>query len=634
MKLIKLLILLLPFSNLSVAQTTYWWNDEVFYEIFIRSFYDSNGDGIGDFKGLIQKLDYLNDGNDNTTTDLGVTALWLMPIMESPSYHGYDVIDYKKIEHDYGTNQDFNEFIDSAHARGIKVIIDLVLNHTSSNHPWFINSKTDPTATFRNWYRWSSTNPGTKGPWGQTVWHNTNGNYYYGLFNGGMPDLNFFNQEVKDEVADIVKYWLDTVKVDGFRLDAIKYICEEGNKLEDASATFEYLREFRTLNKSINPNSVSVGEVWSNTSSILPYVVDGTGIDFCFEFDAAGYLISSINSGFPASLSNHIKNVVTQYRFLQYATFLTNHDQVRIFSQLLNNINKSKLAAAVLLTLPGVPFIYYGEEIGMLSGSDDPSKRTPMQWTRGSNAGFTSGTPWKTIPPTYVNHNIEKMNEDSTSLLNWYKKLIRIRQKNPALTSGNYYYLNNTNQSIYVFARSKNASDEIIIPIHNFSGSAISNPNFYRNGFTGLPVGSYKLTDLITNSEAGELTIASNGNINCTPNISIPPHGTAILKADKLTGISEEYHITSLKLQQNYPNPFNPSTRIQYQVSSYSHVSIKVYDVLGNEVATLVDEYKSTGSYEIEFDVSSGIRNLVSGIYLYQLKAGDYIETKKMLLLR
>jgi len=204
-----------------IAQTTYWWNEEIFYEIFVRSFSDSNGDGIGDFKGLMQKLDYLNDGDETTTSDLGITAIWLMPIMQSPSYHGYDVMDYKKVEQDYGTNQDFRNFLDSAHTRGIKVIIDLVLNHTSSNHPWFINSKSGPSAAYRDWYRWSNSNPGIKGPWGQTVWHSANGYYYYGLFTSGMPDLNYAAQEVKDEVANIVRYWLDTVGVDGFRLDAI-----------------------------------------------------------------------------------------------------------------------------------------------------------------------------------------------------------------------------------------------------------------------------------------------------------------------------------------------------------------------------------------------------------------------------
>lgn len=628
------------FQPLILSQT-YWWNDAIFYEIFVRSFYDSNGNGIGDFKGLTQKLDYLNDGNDETTNDLGITAIWLMPIMESPSYHGYDVIDYKKIENDYGSNQDFRDFLDSAHTRGIKVIIDLVLNHTSSSHPWFLNSKSSPSAINRNWYRWSSTNPGYSGPWGQNVWHSTNGYYYYGLFTSGMPDLNYVNQDVKNEISDIVTFWLDTMKVDGFRLDAIKYIYEDGNLLENVPSTFEYLRQFRTLNKSINPNALSVGEVWSNTSSILPYV-DGTGMDFCFEFETATYIISSINSGFPTSLASHIKNVVTpNYPFLQYGTFLTNHDQIRTYSQLLNNINKSKLAPAVLLTLPGVPFLYYGEEIGMISGNDDPSKRTPMQWTGGTNAGFSTGTPWKSISPSYINFNVESMNSDSSSLLNWYKDLIRIRQKNSALTKGKYYYLNSPNQSIYAFARNVSSSNEIIIPIHNFSANEIQNPNFYRTGFTGLPVGSYNLNDLITNTEAGTLTIASNGDINCTPSIILKPFGTAILRADKLTDINDSDNNRSFYLSQNYPNPFNPSTTIQYSLNSPQFVTLKIYDILGKEIETLVSDYQSAGNYEVKWnhDVSSSQKvyeefGYCSGVYFYQLKAGDFMLSKKMILVR
>ena len=630
MKYLKLLVLFLSLCTITTAQTTYWWNDAVFYEIFVRSYYDSNGNGIGDFKGLTKKLDYLNDGNDATTSDLGVTAIWLMPIMESPSYHGYDVIDYKKIEHDYGTNQDFNAFVDSAHARGIKVIIDLVLNHTSNKNPWFINAQSSPNATYRNWYRWSSTNPGTKGPWGQTVWHNANGSYYYGLFSGGMPDLNYFNQEVKDEVSNIVTYWLDTVKVDGFRLDAIKYLFEENNLMEDAPSTFEYLKQFRTLTKSINPDAMSVGEAWSATSKISPYV-NGTGLDFCFEFDTASDIINAINTGSPSTLINQMKTVIPQfYPFLQYGTFLTNHDQQRIFSQLGNNVNKAKLAASVLLTLPGVPFIYYGEEIGMTSGSDDPSKRTPMQWTSGANAGFTTGTPWKTIPLTYVDYNIEKMSADSSSLLNWYKKLIRLRKNNPALMKGKYYYFSSANNSIYVFARNLSSSSEIIIPVHNFSGAVINNPNFYRNDFTGLSVGTYKLTDLITNNEAGQLTIASNGVINCTPNITIPAYGSALLKADKLTGINDYKQFTTFKLEQNYPNPFNPVTTINFELPSTGLVKLSVYNLLGEEIKTLINSVMEEGMHTVKFDGE----DLNSGIYFYRLESGEYIQSRKMVVIK
>ncbi|MCK9212403.1 MAG: alpha-amylase family glycosyl hydrolase [Ignavibacteriaceae bacterium] len=630
MKLFAPIIFFISFCAFTHAQTTYWWNDAVFYEIFVRSYYDSDGNGIGDFKGLTQKLDYLNDGNDSTTSDLGVTAIWLMPITESPSYHGYSVVDYKKIEQDYGTNQDFKNFLDSAHTRGIKVIIDLVLNHTSNQHPWFIDAQTSPNATHRNWYRWSSTNPNITGPLGNKVWYSANGYYYYGLFNSGMPDLNYFNQEVKNEVANIVTYWLDTVKVDGFRLDAIKYLCEEGNVMEDAPSTFAYLKEFRALTKSINPNAMSVGEVWSTTSKVSPYAT-GAGMDFCFEFEIAGNIIGAINSGSPATLINEMKTVIQQsYPFLQYGTFLTNHDQQRVFSQLRNNLSKAKLAASVLLTLPGVPFIYYGEEIGMTSANDDPSKRTPMQWTSGTNAGFTTGTPWKNIPATYVDYNIEKMSTDTLSLLNWYKKLIRIRLNHPVLTKGKYYYLISANNSIYAFARNLNSSSEIIIPIHNFSGSVISNPNFYRNDFTGLAVGTYKLTDLITNNDAGQLTIASNGAINCTPNISIPAYGSVILKADKLTGINDYKQFTTFKLEQNYPNPFNPVTNINFELPSSGLVKLSVYNLLGEEIKTLINGFMEEGMHNVKFDA----KDLNSGVYLYKLQSGGYTQTRKMIVIR
>lgn len=614
------------------AQTTYWWNDAVFYEIFVRSFYDADGNGIGDFKGLTQKLDYLNDGIDSTTSDLGVTALWLMPIMESPSYHGYSVVDYKKIEQDYGTNQDFKNFLDSAHARGIKVILDLVINHTSNQHPWFVSAKSDPHVSNRDWYRWSVTNPGVTGPWGETVWHSLNGYYYYGVFNNGMPDLNYFNVDVKKEISNVVTYWLDSVKVDGFRLDAVKYICEEGNKMEDVPSTFQYLREFRTLTKGINPDAVSVGEAWSSTSKVIPYV-DGTGLDFCFEFELATDIITAVKNGTPSTLISRLKGAIQQgYPFLQYGTFLTNHDQQRIFLQLGTNINKAKLAASILFTIPGVPFIYYGEEIGMagINSSDDRDKRTPLQWTGGTNAGFTVGIPWKNIPPTYVDYNIEKMSGDSSSLLNWYKKLIRIRENSTALRRGKYFYLNSSSSTIYTSARYLSSTGELIIPIHNFSGLTANNLNFTRNDYSGLPVGNYKLTDLITNKEAGQLSIASDGTINCTPTISLAAYGSAVLKADKLTAIENDNRIATFKLEQNYPNPFNPLTNINFELPLSGYTKLFVYNLLGEKVKTLINGFMDAGMHSVKFDAS----DFGSGIFFYKLECEGYAQIRKMVVIK
>ena len=522
------------YGNLSASYN--WWDDQVFYELFVRSFYDGDGNGIGDFSGLMQKLNYLNTGKSSSTSDLGITALWLMPIMQSPSYHGYDITDYKTIEQDYGTNLQFKAFLDSAHAHGIKVIIDLVLNHTSNQHPWFVNSESGTSATYRNWYIWNTSNPGFTGPWGEQVWFPYGGNYYYGVFNSSMPDLNYFNSDVKSTIAGIVDYWLDTVKVDGFRLDGAKYICEEGTVLQEAPSTFAYWREFRNLCKSINPKAMNVGEVWSSTSIVQQYV-DGTGLDFCFEFDTATDIISAINGGNPSAVKNQIDNVVTKnYPFLQYGTFLTNHDQMRIYSQLGSNTNYSKLAASLLLTLPGIPFLYYGEEIGMTSASDDPSKRTPMQWTSGTNAGFTAGSPWEAVNSNYTTHNVLTMNADSTSLLGWYKKLIRIRKLYPSLRRGEYLPMSCSNSNVYAFGRNYivNNDTELVFPVHNFTSSTVTNPVLTYSGSSasGCIPGTYSLTDLLTYKSVGQLIIQSDGSISFTPSISISANSSAIIKAD------------------------------------------------------------------------------------------------------
>jgi glycosidase len=519
------------------ANQTYWWNDQVFYELFVRSFYDGDGNGIGDFSGLMKKLDYLNSGNPSSTTDLGITAIWLMPIMPSPSYHGYDVTDYKSINQDYGNNAQFKAFLDSAHARGIKVIIDLVLNHTSNQHPWFVNSESGASAAYRNWYIWKTTNPGFNGPWGEQVWYSYGGSYYYGVFTNTMPDLNYYNADVNTAIMGVVDYWLDSVKVDGFRLDGAKYICEDGTVLQDAPETFTFWRTFRTHYKGENPNAMTVGEVWSTTSQVVPYV-DGTGLDFCFEFDAASDIISSINSGNPAVIKNQMDNVVTKsYPFLQYGTFLTNHDQVRILSQLNNNINYSKLAASLLLTLPGIPFLYYGEEIGMTSNSDDPSKRTPMQWTNGTNAGFTTGGPWEGINSNFTTNNVQTMSADTNSILSWYKKLIRIREQYTSLRRGTYLPMSCTNSSIYSFGRNyiNGNTQEFTIPVHNFSSAIVTNPVLAYSGSTasGCQPGTYDLTNLLTNKDAGQLIIQNDGSMSFTPLVSLAANGTAILYATR-----------------------------------------------------------------------------------------------------
>jgi alpha-amylase len=279
-----------------------WWNDTVFYEVFVRSFKDSNGDGIGDFNGLIEKLDYLNDGDPATTTDLGVTGLWLMPIQPSPSYHGYDVTDYYTVNPQYGNMQDFRRLVDEAHQRGMRVTIDLVLNHTSSDNPWFVESqKLD--SPYRDWYIWSQNNPGYLGPWSQNVWYSGDNGFYYALFWERMPDLNYRNPAVVQEMKKVANFWLGDVGVDGFRLDAAKHIVEEGKVQENTPANHAWWKEFRSAYKADNPQAMTVGEVWSSNDQAAKYV-QGDELDLVFNFDMSSAMLSAANFN---SHSNYVQ---------------------------------------------------------------------------------------------------------------------------------------------------------------------------------------------------------------------------------------------------------------------------------------------------------------------------------------
>src|SRR6266496_178176 len=223
-----------------------WWNDTVFYEIFVRSFRDSNGDGIGDFNGITEKLDYLKG--------LGVRGIWLMPINPSPSYHGYDVTDYQAVNPDYGTLDDFKHLLSEAHKRGIKVIMDLVLNHTSAKHPWF-QSALQPGSQYHDWYVWKDQDPGTLGPWGAQTWYKaSNGQYYYAIFWDQMPDLNYDNPAVREEAKKIASFWLKDIGIDGFRLDAVRYLVED-QKLADSASNHAFLAEWGKYYRSINPQA-------------------------------------------------------------------------------------------------------------------------------------------------------------------------------------------------------------------------------------------------------------------------------------------------------------------------------------------------------------------------------------------
>ncbi len=459
-----------------------WWNNRVFYEVFVRSFYDSNGDGIGDLQGLIQKLDYLNDGDPSTTSDLGVTGLWLMPIMESPSYHGYDVTDYRNVETDYGTNDDFKQLIAAAHQRDIAVIVDLVVNHTSIDHPWF-KASVAGNPQYRDWYRWDASCPTYLGPWNEKVWIPLAGSCYYAIFWEGMPDLNYENPAVTTEMDDIARYWLDDMGADGFRLDALQHIVEEGTKQANTDSTHVWANAFHQFVNSVKPDALTVGEVQSNSFLSAAYVPDAA--DLVFDFDLANAMIKSANQGSSGPVASQQKIVNGLYPPSQYAAFLTNHDQPRVMGDLNKSVNKARVAADLLLTQPGVPFIYYGEEIGMNGAKPDERLRTPMQWDSSEGTfGFTTGKPWELPQPDYATVNVEVQTDDSASLLSHYRDLIRLRNTHPALQQGTFTAVKSASSHVYSFLRQ--SYEETLLVVINLSGDPVSDYGLsLAGGLTG-----------------------------------------------------------------------------------------------------------------------------------------------------
>lgn len=441
-----------------------WWNDTVFYQVFVRSFYDSDGDGIGDLNGLIEKLDYLNDGDPATTDDLGVTGLWLMPIMVSPSYHGYDVMDYYQVNPEYGTNEDFLRLVEEAHRRGMRVIIDMVFNHSSRQHPWFIDSQNDQSE-LRDWYVWESENPGWRGPQNQVVWHGTPYGYFYGVFDSSIPDFNLTNPETTEQVYDITRFWLEDMNADGFRLDAIKHFIENGEQQEFTQATHEWFQAFYPYYKSINPDAFMVGEAWGPTQQVVKFI--GDEVDSAFEFDLAGATLSSARSGSNRALRQAMQITLDNYPLNQFSTFLANHDQDRTLSYLDGKEEKAKVATTLLLTGPGTPFIYYGEEIGQQGirrGNTDEPRRLPLQWDDTPNtAGFTTGRPWSAPFNDYDERNIAAQSADPDSLLSRYRQLTRLRAGHAALRVGESMLVDTGAASVYALLRHHDGESILVL---------------------------------------------------------------------------------------------------------------------------------------------------------------------------
>jgi alpha-amylase len=432
-----------------------WWRKAVFYEIFVRSFADSTegplaNDGIGDLRGLIGKLDYLNDGNPETKTDLGVTALWLMPIMQSPSYHGYDVSNYYRVNPEYGTHEDFKELISEAHKRGIKIIVDMVLNHASSSHSYF-ESAQSTVSRYRDWFVWSKKPKDRTGAYGNEAWHQTNHEYYYGFFSSSMPDWNLRNPRVTEELHEVARFWIETMNVDGFRLDAVRYLVEDDTGYIDSEGTHAWLGKFHAYTKKLDAEAFTVGEVWAETATTASYGPDE--LDTSFQFELASELIKTVNNGVNMRLDNLMDELGRRFPGYQYATFLSNHDQPRVMTVLGDDPARAKLAATLLMTLPGVPFMYYGEEIGMQGRKPDPDLRTPMHWSAHDNAGFSENSPWAPLRADYPVVNVAAQQASNDSLWNYYQRLIRMRSSQAALHQGDFTFVPASSKKIFAFER-------------------------------------------------------------------------------------------------------------------------------------------------------------------------------------
>ena len=423
----------------------------MFYQIFIQSFYDSNGDGIGDLNGVTAKLDYLKE--------LGIEGIWLMPLHPSPSYHKYDVTDYYDVHQDYGTLSDVKNLVKEAHKRNIAVIIDLVINHCSALHPWFqeaIKGKDNP---YRDYFIWATdkqieasgtaTKEVTEDSDNVVQWNAIPGRdeKYFAYFWEGMPDLNYDNPKVRKEIHKVGRFWLE-LGIDGFRLDAAMHIYPD-DRAEDSH---QFWTEFREEMEKAKPDVFLVGEIWHNASTIAPYL---KGLKSAFNFDL-GYSITdavkkcdsrslietylSIRQTYEATTENYID-----------ATFIKNHDQNRILSEVRHHEDKAKMAAALLLTLPGLPFIYYGEEIGMRGRKPDQFIREPFLWSH-FDKGQTSWTKAKYNLPGKVKSLSEQF-EDDHSFYQYYKKFIALRHGNEVLKNGSLEALPIKGKAICAFRR-------------------------------------------------------------------------------------------------------------------------------------------------------------------------------------
>ncbi|PIP61035.1 alpha-amylase [Candidatus Roizmanbacteria bacterium CG22_combo_CG10-13_8_21_14_all_38_20] len=488
-----------------------WSRKAVVYQIYPRSFKDTDGDGVGDLEGIIEKLDYLNDG---TNASLGITAIWLNPIYKSPMKDfGYDISDYRDIDPIFGNLDIFDQLVAKAHKRGIKIIMDFVPNHTSSEHPWFQESKKAKDNSKRDWYIWRD--PKTDGSppnnwlsvFGGSAWtrDEKTGQYYMHSFLSDQPDLNWRNKDVRDEMADVLRFWLKR-GVDGFRTDAVYHLIKDDefrdeppNPNYDASRDEPYnalLHVYSQGRPELTETANTLCNVLGEQSKNI-YMVSEAYLGLPQMMELYKACDNSLHAPFNFNLMMLPWNAAAFKKFIdEYEEklgpddwpnyTLGNHDRSRLATRL--GQDRARLAAMMQFTLRGMPFVYYGDELGMedvqmpADATIDPwgknlpefgvgrdPERTPMQWNSNPNAGFSDVTPWLPVTPDHKEKNVERESRDPNSMLSFFKELIHYRKNSPALLSGSYKPMESDNEHVFVFRR-ECTSEKLLIAI-NFSDS-------------------------------------------------------------------------------------------------------------------------------------------------------------------
>ncbi|MBR5968140.1 MAG: hypothetical protein IK001_06025 [Lachnospiraceae bacterium] len=449
-------------------------NSRVFYHIFVGSFSDSDGDGIGDLRGIINRIDYLNDGDPKSGKSLGVEGIWLSPIFMSPSYHKYDTTDYYKIDDDFGTMDDLKELADLCEARGIKLILDLVINHTGKYNDWFVDFKNahatgDTASPYYDFYTWNAT--GSEG--GRSFQRIQGSDHFYECnFSGDMPELNYDNPAVYDAMLEVARYYLEDIGVDGFRFDAAKYIYFGENK-RSGEFWVRYMNDLR----AINPDVYTVAEVWDADSVVLNYE---PALD-CFNFSMAqaeGMIASAAKKGdvntYTSYIEYYLGNIREKRSSASLVSFIANHDMDRAAGYLTNITGYAKMGASLYLLNPGSSFIYYGEEIGMKgsrgSANTDSNRRLAMLWGDGDTVKDPVGTTFEKDKQS--NGTVAEQIGRSDSLLSHYKQLILIRKANPEIASGEYHALKIEGSKAGGFVSTLNGS--AVAVFHNTTGSTVT----------------------------------------------------------------------------------------------------------------------------------------------------------------